>query len=144
MTRLLKGFTAVGLWLGLAIGVSAQDSINAFGGYPTGMYMPSATSGMVYSPAVATYPTTYSYRPYGATSLVPGATYYSSGYSSVGPRATYYSSGYSSGVAPGATYYSSPAGSYTTYSSPAYGYTTYSYPTYSYRRGFFGRRAWGW
>lgn len=140
MTRLLGGFAAVGLWLGLTIGVSAQDSINAFGGYPTGMYMPSATSGMVYSPGVATYPTTYSYRPYGATSIVPGATYYSSGYSS--------------GVAHGATYYSSPAGSYTTYSSPAYGYTTYSSPaygyttysspTYSYRRGLFGRRAWGW
>lgn len=121
MRRLLAGVGAAGLWLGLAAGASAQDSINAFGGFPTGMYMPAAPSGVVYSSPVAAYPTTYSYRPYGATSVAPGVTYYSSGYST--------------GVAPGAAYYS----------YPAYGYTTYRYPVYNYRRGLFGRRSvWGW
>jgi hypothetical protein len=137
MRHFLGMMAAGALWLAFTTGAAAQDSINAFGGFPTQtgagvpytLYAPRTNEGT--TDAYLRYP----YSNFGSTAVAPGLTTYNAGYS---------------GVVPG-TYLptrSYPAYGYSTYSYPTYGgYTTYSYPsygytTYRYRRGLFGPRRW--
>ncbi|MDR3635705.1 MAG: hypothetical protein P4L84_18025 [Isosphaeraceae bacterium] len=134
MRRIPGVIISAGLWLGLAAGAVAQDSLNAFGSFPTNTgaglpyttYAPRTNYGMA-----ATYnaysPNSY----YGAARVAPGITMYNSGYS-----------GQASGYLPGtyAASYGYAPYAYRAYGYPYYGYRSYSYPTYGYRRGLFGLR----
>src|SRR5579863_9098488 len=80
MRRFQGAILAFGLWLGLAAGAVAQDSLNAFGSFPTntGAGLPYTT----YAPRT-NYGTATSYNPYsyyGAVNVAPGITTYNSGY----------------------------------------------------------------
>lgn len=131
MRRILGAIVAGGLWLGLAAGAEAQDSMNAFGAYPTqtGTGLPYTLYAPRTNEATAA---NYAYGPnaYYGSPVSPGITTYNSGYS--GTYAPVYSYPYT---------YTYPTTGYSTYSYPAAGYSTYNYyPAYRYRRGLFGLR----
>jgi hypothetical protein len=113
---------------------SAQDSVNAFGGYPAGITTGSPYGFYPggYGQGVAAYPTAGGYA-YG-----PRVSYYSSGYYGGTPGTMTYRPGVNFSAGNAASYgYASPRYAMPYTYTPSYG--TY-YPSGMYRRGLFGRR----
>jgi len=135
------------LLLGPAIAANAQDSMNAFGGYPAGLTTGSAYGGNwsgFYGLNPGGVPLNTYNQPYNANGanysyMLPGSNSATNLYSSayVTPGST------SAGYAPGTTYAGSPYAygarpAYTTTYPRYYSYGSSPYYTTTYRRGLFG------
>jgi hypothetical protein len=143
MRRFFGMLLAGGLMLGPASRARAQNDLNAFGTYPTGVTTGSpAPYGLNVSGFYGRgygYPSTSSTQPfayYGSNYLAPNAMRYDRGYGGYLNSSTgYYSRGYSAFSAPG---------SYDVYSYPTYG-ASYTSPGYYRNSGMFSRYRWrGW
>ncbi len=142
--RLFFGMLLAGsLALGQASFARAQNVLNAFGTYPTGITTGSPAPYGLDSSGFHGFsygsPITYSTQPYpyyGSNYLAPNASLYDPGYGGyLNPSTGYYTRGYSA--------YSAPV-SYGLYSYPTYG-SSYPSPGYFRNGGMFSRYRWrGW